>query len=216
MISDELRTLLSAHSGDLTETQVENVLRFHEILALNNTAQNLTRLISPQDFYEGHFLDVLELKRSGLLGETALDLGSGCGVPGLLASLMGVGNWALAESEGRKAEFLKGAAQELGLKVPVFADRGERVLRKTSFDQVVSRAVGKVLKIYPWIAPCSTWNTLLLFKGPGWAEEWKSFEESEYRGQLEIEKFYEYSVGAEAKRRVIVRLKNKVPRGTRE
>lgn len=216
MISEELRSLLNAHRDDFSQTQLENTLKFHEILVLNNEAQNLTRLTSPRDFYEGHFLDVLELKRSGLVGTTSLDLGSGCGVPGLLATILGVGKWSLAESEGRKAEFLSGAVEELGLDLPVFPDRGEKLLRKTAFDQVVVRAVGKVAKIYPWIAACSTWNTLLLFKGPGWAAEWDAFQETEFKNQLAIEKIHAYSVGAEAKQRVIVLLRNVVPRGTRE
>jgi 16S rRNA (guanine527-N7)-methyltransferase len=214
MSSAELRGLLEAHVADFSAAQLDRATRFHEILVRENQVQNLTRLISPRDFYEGHFLDVLEAQRSGLLDGSRLDLGSGCGVPGLLGAALGQKGWSLVDSEGRKAEFLKMAALELGIDVPVFSGRGEKVLGERPFDQVVARAVGTVEKVYSWIGGCSTWNTLLLFKGKGWEEEWRGFLQSKHRRHLEVEKIHAYSVGVEAKQRLIIRLKRAVPRRT--
>jgi 16S rRNA (guanine527-N7)-methyltransferase len=98
------------HCHDLSPLRRDSVLAFYSALLRENEIQNLTRLTAPQDFLEGHLLDARALLESGLVSFPAMDLGSGCGVPGLLAAVLtDQGKWVLAESEGRKAEFLEGA-----------------------------------------------------------------------------------------------------------
>jgi 16S rRNA (guanine(527)-N(7))-methyltransferase RsmG len=198
---------------ELTTVQIDSVARYFELLRQENEKQNLTRLISVKDFIEGHVWDVRELHRWAGATFPAMDLGSGGGVPGLLSAALGMGPWILAESEKRKAEFLSSAAQELGLtSVQVFPGRAEDFLKKGTVLSVVARAVGPVERIYTWLRPCSTWNNLILFKGPGWAEEWKSFGLSKFRKELEVESEHLYSVGEEKKERRILRLR-RVRRG---
>jgi 16S rRNA (guanine527-N7)-methyltransferase len=160
----------------LPDTQIAKILRFRELLEAENQVQNLSRLISPRDFYEGHLIDTLELLKSGLVRFPAMDLGSGCGVPGLLAAILEEGRWVLAESEGRKADFLKRAVEILDLPgVEVFSGRAEAYLGGRSVETIVARAVGPVGRIFSWIENRSTWNNLVVLKGPGWDVEWKSF-----------------------------------------
>src|SRR6185503_4021772 len=164
---------------ELAQDQLDRVVRFHGLLAQENELQNLTRLISPPDFVEGHLLDVKELLGSGLLEYPAADLGSGGGVPGLLAAAIEPQPWVLIESEQRKAQFLQKSSQALRLNyVRVVADRGEKVLGSITLGSVVARAVGTVDKIYGWIKKSSTWNSLVLLKGPGWDAEWAAFQKS--------------------------------------
>ena len=115
--------------------------------------------------------------------------------------------WVLAESEGHKAGFLFQSSRELGLtSVKVVADRGENFLVENSVDSVVARAVGPVERIFGWIEGCATWNSLVLLKGRGWAEEWASFNQGKFKGRLSVERSIEYSVGAEEKKRFIIKL----------
>ena len=51
---------------ELSEEQWASCSVFTSSFLAENEIQNLTRLISPQDFIEGHVLDVKELLRSGL------------------------------------------------------------------------------------------------------------------------------------------------------
>jgi 16S rRNA (guanine527-N7)-methyltransferase len=213
----ELENLVSSVWPELSPSQKRGVVRFYELLLAENEVQNLTRLISPKDFLEGHLLDVKELLVSGLVKYPAMDLGSGGGVPGLLAAVIQGESWVLADSEGRKATFLMAAAEKLGLaNVQVFSGRGEEFLKRGSVGSVVARAVGSVEKIYAWLRPCSTWNNLVLLKGPGWDAEWKTFQESKHRKELKVANEYAYRVGEPAKSLRIVRVERvNVPRGTK-
>jgi len=187
--------------------------RFAELLSAENKVQNLTRLTTPEEFVEGHLLDVKELLESGWIEYPAADLGSGGGVPGLLAAAIEPGAWILVEAEKRKAQFLSQAAQTLGLRqVQVVADRIEK--SGIEAKSVIARAVGSVEKIYSWLRQSSTWNKLILLKGPKWEEEWAAFSQSKYRSELQIVATRAYTVGKEEKRRLLVKL-TRVPRGTR-
>lgn len=215
----ELENLILSQSHlSLSPEQRQKVFNFYQILVKENEVQNLTRLTSPPEFVEGHLIDVLELMKSRFLVDAqAIDLGSGGGVPGLLAALLDEKGWILVEAEKRKAEFLKQASHQLGLdeKVSVFAQRIEDFLSsQTQSRPIVARAVGPVDRIYSWIRGCSTWNTLILFKGPSWELEWSKFLETKYRKELSWVRTHEYGVGPERKVRRIVELK-RVPRGTR-
>lgn len=195
---EELSVLLGGVSPEIVDK--EGVLAFYRALVEGNATQNLTRLISPQDFFTGHLLDVLELKRLKWTQFPAMDLGSGCGVPGLLfASLTRdprEKNWLLAESEARKADFLRSTAVRLSLAdVRVIGQRAEQVLKAERVSTIVARAVGPVERIYGWIRNCSTWNTLILFKGPGWREEWGKWQASKYKKELRLVQEHRYTVG---------------------
>lgn len=205
--SRDFRALLKEAWPELTTVQQEQCGRFYGLLAQENEVQNLTRLTSPRAFLEGHVLDVKALLQSSLVSMPAMDLGSGCGVPGLLAAAISGDPWVLAESEGRKAAFLERAVESLGLsQVQVFSGRGEDFLKNGVAGTVVARAVGPVERIYAWLRNCSTWNTLVLMKGPGWEEEFKSFRKTKYKNELEIDAEYNYCVGTPPKSLRIVRL----------
>ncbi len=212
MIPDIRERALHAWPGLSTE-QLERIQGYYERLVTENERQNLTRLCSPEDFIEGHLIDVRELLKTGFLEHPAADLGSGAGVPGLLAAAIEPSRWLLLESERQKARFLKETAESLGLSnVEVYAERGETVLKQHPVRVVAARAVGPVERIYGWLKG-STWNKLVLFKGPKWEEEWAEFQRTGNGRKLKLTGSHAYEVGAERKKRLIVRLE-RVPRGT--
>lgn len=198
-------------SGTAFEPEVASKINlFRELVLRESNQQNLTRLLGPKEFFEGHVLDSLALVRSSLVDYPAMDLGSGVGVPGILSALLAPGEWVLAESEGRKADFLSRAVVELGLqdRVKVFSGRAEAYLaEKGEVKSVVARAVGPVERIFGWIRECSTWNSIVLLKGPGWDDEWNEFQKRGRGRQLiAVEGTFEYSLGEENKQRKIVKL----------
>lgn len=202
----QLESLLKTQNL-ISNAVLGGVLKFYELLLEENKVQNLTRLTSPEDFIEGHLLDVLELLKSDFLQYPAMDLGSGPGVPGLLASLIEAEAkpWVLCESEKSKALFLARVSSSLSLNhVQVHSGRAEDFLKTNKVGSVVCRAVGNVQKIYSWLRPCSTWNNLILFKGPSWEEEWKDAPRSAKLGDLKVKNTKKYFVGAQKKERVLL------------
>jgi 16S rRNA (guanine527-N7)-methyltransferase len=216
MSRENLDLLVQQLNPEISESVRIKILDFYDILVRENESQNLTRLIEPSDFYHGHLVDVLELIKTGWMKFPVLDLGSGGGVPGLLAGVVGGGAWILSDSESRKAEYLQKAVTSLGLdkQIQVDSHRAEEYLREHSVESIVARAVGPVERIYSWIRNCSTWNTLILFKGPGWSEEWNRFQSGKYKKELAVHATHQYTVGPEKKSRIIV-LITRVPRGTK-
>jgi 16S rRNA G527 N7-methylase RsmG len=158
---------------------------------------------------------------SKLVDFPAMDLGSGGGVPGLLSALIAPDQWILAESEGHKAAFLQRSVEKFKVseRVRVFSGRAEGYLvasnEQNSPKSIVARAVGPIERIYSWIRSCSTWNNLILLKGPRWEEEWAALQAGRYRNELKCTNSYKYQVGADKKERIIVRIE-RVPRGTRQ
>ena len=203
----EFREILAAES--LAPSVVDLIVRFRELVIDENERQNLTRLLSPKDFFEGHYLDARELLASEFVDYPAMDLGSGVGVPGVIAAILTEKSWVLCESEKKKAEFLSRAVEALGLdsQVTVFSGRGEDFLKTGKISSIVARAVGPVGRIYQWLRPCSTWNNLVLLKGKGWTAEYSEFCENSFSKELNLlPNPHSYVVGAENKERLIVKL----------
>lgn len=197
------------------ETRLK-VSKFHSLLTQENQIQNLTRLIEPDAFIDGHLIDCIELLKSGYLGPSVLDLGSGAGVPGLLCSILepDTKDWILIDAEGHKASFLSSVIQELNLnRTTAVHGRVEEFLRTHTVDSVVARAVGPVTRIMGWIGKCSTWNNLILLKSRGWKEEWTAFEDSAQGRKYEISSQHEYCVGLDNKYRVIADIKKRAKPG---
>lgn len=217
-MSTELESLLLAHG--LSARSAERIVEYHRLVLEENERQNLTRLIEPGAFFSGHVLDVLELRKARMAwGEDFsapwVDLGSGAGVPGLLSAVVfEEESWVLVEAERRKAEFLERATASLGLgaRVRVIHGRMEKIQADLGAEGVASKAVGPVGRIYPWLRESSTWNSLVLFKGPRWAEEWEEFRQGPWATELQASNEWRYST-PEGASRLIIRLK-RVSRGT--
>jgi 16S rRNA (guanine527-N7)-methyltransferase len=99
------------------------------------------------------------------------DLGSGAGLPGLvLAACRSEARFALIESLGRKCDFLREAAQRMGLEnVTVVCDRSEDWASshgREAYDAVTARAVGSLATLAELASPLLTdGGVLVAWKG---------------------------------------------------
>jgi 16S rRNA (guanine527-N7)-methyltransferase len=202
---------IRASALPLTEQQMQSAADFAQILYRENKIQNLTRIEGPKEFVDGHLSDVVELLSLPTLGNRVLDIGSGSGVPGLLAAAINAEServWFLCEAEKNKAEYLQRAKEELGLKrVSVFHKRAEEIVGVLKPDSVIARAVGTVEKLAGWIANCSTWNNLILFKSKGWESEWSDAQKSRFGKKLTVIHMHEYSSGDKVRRLITLKRK---------
>lgn len=130
--------LSAAHSLgiEFDEGDVEKLGRFLAILLETNKAFNLTAITEPEEAWTRHILDALTLvpilaeAAAGKTGEVrVVDIGSGGGVPALpLAIVMPSIRITLVEPTGKKAAYLQGAAEVLGLRnVTVIQGRAENL-----------------------------------------------------------------------------------------
>jgi 16S rRNA (guanine527-N7)-methyltransferase len=194
--SDFLKSIEAGGLG-LTPEQAHAAAQFAVILHRENENQNLTRILGTEEFVSGHLVDVLELLKLPQLGKRVLDIGTGSGVPGLLASAISKDSdrvWFLTDSEKGKAEYLESAKNELRIqRASVFHKRAEEVAPVTKPDTVIARAVGTVDKIAGWIWECSTWNTLILFKSRGWEAEWSEARRTKFGKKLTVTHVHDYS-----------------------
>ncbi len=113
-----------------------------DLLVKWNAKMNLTAIREPEEMVRRHFGESLFMARHLPECETLLDLGSGAGFPGIPIQLARPGlRVTLAESQNKKAAFLREAVRTLGLATTVWGDRAENLPAGATFDVVALRAV---------------------------------------------------------------------------
>lgn len=127
----------------------EQAQRFEDYLALLlrwNTRMNLTAVRGPEEIVERHFAEcIFAAQQLSNQVNTLLDFGSGAGLPGIpIAICRPEIAVTLAESQGKKAAFLREAVRTLGLKADVWNRRVEQMPPERLFDVVTLRAVDRM------------------------------------------------------------------------
>jgi 16S rRNA (guanine527-N7)-methyltransferase len=121
-----------------------------DLLVKWNARTNLTAIREPEEMVRRHFGESLfvgmQLGTRLAEGASVLDFGSGAGFPGLPIQLLRPElRITLAESQGKKASFLREAVRTLGLGTEVWAGRVEAMPAVNGtprrFDAVTLRAV---------------------------------------------------------------------------
>ena len=114
-----------------------------DLLLKWNARTNLTSIQEPEEMITRHFGESLfAAAHLPLPVRSVLDLGSGAGFPGLPLQLLRPElAVTLAESQGKKAAFLREVIRTLGLPTQVHAARAEDLLGNQTFDIVTLRAV---------------------------------------------------------------------------
>ncbi|MGA7157931.1 MAG: 16S rRNA (guanine(527)-N(7))-methyltransferase RsmG [Acidobacteriaceae bacterium] len=122
-----------------------------DLLIKWNARTNLTAIREPEEMVRRHFGESLFAglqwgDRVGA-GGTVLDFGSGAGFPGLPIQLLRPDlRVTLAESQGKKASFLREVVRTLGLETEIWAGRVEAMPASARFDVVTLRAVDQMEK----------------------------------------------------------------------
>lgn len=135
-------------SGDLSPKQPDWA-KIHAQLAIYldlilkwNARTNLTAIRTPEEIVQRHFGESLFAGAHLGACATLLDFGSGAGFPGLPIQLLRPDiAVTLAESQGKKAAFLREVIRSLGLPTEVWAHRVEAMPTARRFGVVTLRAV---------------------------------------------------------------------------
>ena len=136
--------LAQAGLGPLDPAQAGRFGEYCSLLLRWNARTNLTAIRDEDGILSRHFVESIACARALPAGVgTLLDFGSGAGFPGIPIALcrpeIAV---TLAESQGKKAAFLREAVRTLGIGTAVHSGRAE--LLTTGFDCVTLRAVDRM------------------------------------------------------------------------
>ena len=145
----------------LTEEQVQQFIKYYEMLVEKNKVMNLTAITEFDEVIEKHFLDSLSLIKVHDLKKdiSVLDMGTGAGFPGIpLKIAFPELKVTLADSLNKRILFLQEVIDELHLeKIEAVHARAEELGKNKAYremyDLVVSRAVANLSSLEEYCVP---------------------------------------------------------------
>jgi len=178
-----------ARQDNVSNEILDQFDKWNTILSKWNKSINLVQRSSMEQFWTRHAADSWQVT-DYIVGpiETAIDLGSGGGFPGLAVGiwlkLQGQGAVTLVESAGKKASFLRAAARNMALPVKVETERAEH-LEPKPYDLITARAFAPLLPLFGYAERFYGPKTqIILLKGASIAQEIEQAQsafEFEYR-----------------------------------
>jgi 16S rRNA (guanine527-N7)-methyltransferase len=133
--------LAEAGLESLQDKQNKRFIEYLNLILRWNRKVNLTAIRDADGILSRHFVESIAAAQAIPAGiQSLLDFGSGAGLPGIpIAICRPEIAVTLAESQGKKAAFLREAVRTLGLNATVHSARAETLT--TQFDCVTLRAV---------------------------------------------------------------------------
>jgi 16S rRNA (guanine527-N7)-methyltransferase len=144
--SEEITSLLSQANLPVSQSLADQLSVFLALLLKWNARTNLTAIRNPHEIVTRHFADSLFCAAHiPPHARTVLDFGSGGGFPGIPIALAHPQlRVTLAESQTRKAAFLREAVRSLNLNAEVWSERVESMQADQLYDVVTLRAVDQM------------------------------------------------------------------------
>ena len=201
-----------------TKRQLAQFIQLQEFLREWNKKTNLTRLVDGDDFWIAQVCDSLFPLQEELqypkLSHKYIDIGSGCGFPGLaIAISIPNSNVTLLDSSSKKTTFLKEVSKAIGLssRVTVVTERAEtagkdKILR-SNFDYAIARAVAPATVVAEYLIPfLNSRGQAIIYKGY-WSEaEQQILEKALTELNAEIKLIHKFSLPNSRGVRNIIRL----------
>tara|TARA_Y100001968_G_C19277319_1_gene677415 strand:- start:221 stop:967 length:747 start_codon:yes stop_codon:yes gene_type:complete len=164
-----------------SETQLSQFIQLQKLLKEWNKKVNLTRLVDGDDFWISQVCDSLlplhkELQNPEL-SHSYIDIGSGCGFPGIaIAIAMPNSKITLLDASRKKTTFLQEVSKEIKLnsRITVITNRaeiaGRNPILRGNFDYAIARAVASANVVAEYLMPfLNSRGKGLIFKGV-WSE----------------------------------------------
>ena len=149
---------------ELSNEQIEQFVKFYEMLVEKNKVMNLTGITEFEEVIVKHFIDSLALvkviDKDKLSDEISIiDIGTGAGFPGIpLKIAFPKIKITLLDSLNKRINFLKEVSEELGFENIQFIhgrseDYGKNPQYREQFDICVSRAVANLATLSEFCVP---------------------------------------------------------------
>lgn len=146
---------------DLSDRQVEQFMRYKELLQEWNEKMNLTAITEDREVMTKHFLDCMTINKALDMNnqKTVIDIGTGAGFPGLVIKIAFPHlDVTLVDALKKRLNFLEVVIEELGLTgikcVHSRAeDLGKNKAYREGFDICASRAVANLAVLSEYTLP---------------------------------------------------------------
>mgnify|MGYP002771090958 CR=1 FL=1 len=158
---DNLKNKLNQLSIEYSESQIEKLLKYYEMLIEKNKVMNLTAITEFDEVVEKHFIDSLSIVRVIDMEKvhSIIDIGTGAGFPGIPVKIMFPHiKFTLVDSLNKRVNFLNEVIENLELRdIEAYHGRAEDYGRDKKFrekyDLCVSRAVANLASLSEYCMP---------------------------------------------------------------
>jgi 16S rRNA (guanine527-N7)-methyltransferase len=166
MTEDEARAWLSTNF-DVSRETWEQLERFVAFLLVEAGQQNLISTATVETVWARHIVDSAQLLAFAPGAKSWLDLGSGAGLPGLVAAILSEHTVTLVESRVKRIDYLQRAIDHLELKSSAHvAGMAVERLETAPYQVISARAFAPLPRLLDLSARFSTAKTIwLLPKG---------------------------------------------------
>ncbi len=146
---------------DLTERQIDQFLKYYDLLVEKNKVMNLTAITEFEEVVQKHFVDSLSIVKSMNMEsiKSMLDLGTGAGFPGVPIKIAYPHiEVTLADSLDKRIRFLNEVIEALELEtISTVHGRAEDLARnvkyRENFELCTSRAVARLSVLSEYCIP---------------------------------------------------------------
>ena len=157
-MKNKLEEYLKISDIVLNEKQIENLIKYLDLLIETNKVMNLTAIREEESILEKHFIDSLLLTKIIREDEkNIIDIGTGAGFPGLVLSIVYPDkNFLLVDSVKKKISFINTVIEKIGLKnVKTSTERAEELIKdnREKFDVALWRGVANLRIILEYLIP---------------------------------------------------------------
>jgi 16S rRNA (guanine527-N7)-methyltransferase len=159
-----IASLLTPYLLEVRPSLLPQLSTYLDLLLKWNARTNLTAIRDPEEIVSRHFGEGLfAATHLGPDTTTLLDFGSGAGFPGLPIALLRPDiQVTLAESQNKKAAFLREVVRTLNLPTEVWSNRVEAMPATRQFHTVTLRAVDNMAAALAAAAPRAAQQLILL------------------------------------------------------
>jgi 16S rRNA (guanine527-N7)-methyltransferase len=159
---------------------------FAGLLRAENERQNLVSRGTLDKLWLRHIADSAQLLRFAPADASWVDLGTGAGFPGLIAAVLHDGPVTLVEERRLRVDFLRRAAELLGLRIEILHAKAERVAPRP-FDVISARAFAPLEKLLSLGTAFSTQKSLWLLPKGRNAEAELAVLDPSWQGDFRLE-----------------------------
>ena len=192
---NDMARLVTRSDIVLSPGQLEQLWTYHTLLRRHNAQLNLTRIHNFTNMVLKLYVDSILPGRLMALPSALLDLGTGPGMPGIPLKIAFPDlNVTLAESRGKRVDFLKMVVDRLQLKDTIVIGKTITPDFDMPVENVITRAVEDISLTLERVGGClETGGRVIFMKGPDCADEILAAGEK-YRSRFRLLQLIDYEI----------------------